>query len=268
MKMNQKKHNPYYKAKIKDKSIVILSQILLLIAFIILWEVLSKYNIINGFLFSKPSNILELLKKYFVDGTIYRHLGISILETMLGLIIGTSVGLFIAIIIWWFPYAAKVLDPFLIILNALPKTALAPILIIWAGTGIKGITVVAMSISLVLTVITAYNYFQMMEEDKIKMLKSFKATKWQILTKLILPSNIPNIVSIIKINIGMTWVGVIVGEFLVSRAGIGYLIVYGSQVFRMDLVMMGVIVLAVIAFIMYEVVNLIEISFKKKRGIK
>ena len=153
-------------------------------------------------------------------------------------------------------------------MNALPKTALAPILIIWAGTGIKGITVVAMSISLVLTIITAYNYFQMMEEDKIKMLKSFKATKWQILTKLILPSNIPNIVSIIKINIGMTWVGVIVGEFLVSRAGIGYLIVYGSQVFRMDLVMMGVIVLAVIAFIMYEVVNLIEISFKKKRGIK
>ena len=170
MKMNQTKHNPYYKAKIKDKSIVILSQILLLIAFIILWEVLSKYNIINGFLFSKPSNILELLKKYFVDGTIYRHLGISILETMLGLIIGTSVGLFIAIIIWWFPYAAKVLDPFLIILNALPKTALAPILIIWAGTGIKGITVVAMSISLVLTIITAYNYFQMIEEDKINML--------------------------------------------------------------------------------------------------
>ena len=266
--MKVKKHNPFYKTRLKEKITIIMSQLVLLALFIIIWELLSRFNIINGFLFSKPSSIMKLLNDYIKGGTIYRHLGISILETVLGLVIGTTIGIIIAIIIWWFPFIAKVLDPFLIILNALPKTALAPILIIWAGTGIKGITVVAMSISLVLTIITAYNYFMMMEEDKIKMLKSFKATKWQILTKLILPSNIPNIVSIIKINIGMTWVGVIVGEFLVSRAGIGYLIVYGSQVFRMDLVMMGVIVLAIIAFIMYEVVNIIEIRFKKKRGIK
>ena len=122
-----------------------------------------------------------------------------------------------------------------------------------------------MSISLILTIITAYLDFSLVEEEKIKMLKSFKATKWQILTKLVLPSNYPNIVSIIKINIGLTWVGVIVGEFLVSRAGIGYLIVYGSQVFKMDLVMMGVFVLALLAFAMYIIVALIEKYYKGKK---
>jgi NitT/TauT family transport system permease protein len=125
---------------------------------------------------------------------------------------------------------------------------------------------VAISISLVLTILSAYSYFNQIEEDKIKMLKSFKATKWQILTKLVLPSNFPNIINIIKINIGMSWVGVIVGEFIVSRNGLGYLITYGTQVFRLDLVMMGVLVLAIIAFVMYEIVNLIEKYFKSRRS--
>ena len=158
------------------------------------------------------------------------------------------------------------MDPFLVVGNALPKTALAPILIIWAGTGIKGITTVAISISLILTIISAYNYFMQVEEEKIKMLQSFQASKWQILTKLIIPANMANIINIIKINIGMSWVGVIVGEFIVSRYGIGYLIMYGSQVFNMDLVMMGVFVLAIISFLMYEVVNIIEKRIKRKRN--
>ena len=175
-------------------------------------------------------------------------------------------GILIAIVLWWNKILAKIMDPFLVVGNALPKTALAPILIIWAGTGIKGITTVAISISLILTIISAYNYFMQVEEEKIKMLQSFQASKWQILTKLIIPANMANIINIIKINIGMSWVGVIVGEFIVSRYGIGYLIMYGSQVFNMDLVMMGVFVLAIISFLMYEVVNIIEKRIKRKRN--
>ena len=203
---------------------------------------------------------------YIKSNEIYRHMGISVLETLLGLFIGTFVGIFIAIVLWWNKILAKIMDPFLVVGNALPKTALAPILIIWAGTGIKGITTVAISISLILTIISAYNYFMQVEEEKIKMLQSFQATKWQILTKLIIPANMANIINIIKINIGMSWVGVIVGEFIVSRYGIGYLIMYGSQVFNMDLVMMGVFVLAIISFLMYEVVNIIEKRIKRKRN--
>ena len=263
-----KKNNEYIKKQKKDKRRIIFYQISLFVGFIIIWEVFSRVNIIDEFLFSKPSSILKLIIHYINSNELFKHIGISLLETILGLIIGTLVGLMIAVILWWNETLAKVLDPFLVVLNALPKTALAPILIICAGTGIKGIVVVAMSISLILTIIIAYFDFKQVEVEKIRMLKSFKATKWQILTKLILPSNYPNIISIIKINIGLTWVGVIVGEFLVSRAGIGYLIVYGSQVFKMDLVMMGVIVLAIIAFLMYEIVNILENKFRKKRGIK
>lgn len=259
--------NKYLLAKKKEKRKILIIQILIVLTFILLWELFSKLGIINDFLFSSPSKIIKLFKTYLDSNEIFKHIGISVLETVLGLIIGTLLGILIAIIIWWFPLLSKILDPFLVILNALPKTALAPILIIWAGTGIKGITVVAVSISLVLTIISCYNYFMIVEYEKTKMLQTFNASKFQILYYLIIPANIPNIINIIKINIGMTWVGVIVGEFLVSRAGIGYLIVYGSQVFRMDLVMMGVIVLAIIAFGMYEIVNIFEKRIKRGRGI-
>ena len=261
-----KNKNPYFVKLRKEKNKILLIQLLILFIILGLWEVLSYYNIIDSFLFSSPSAIIKLSFYYLKNGLLYEHIKISLIETLLGLIIGTILGLLIAIILWWNKLLAKIFDPFLVVLNALPKTALAPILIIWAGTGIKGITVVAVSISLVITIISGYGYFNSVEEDKIKMLQSFNASKIQILTKLILPANFGNIVNIIKINIGMSWIGVIVGEFVVSRAGIGYLIVYGSQVFKMDLVMMGVIVLAIIAFIMYGIVNIIEKKIKGKRG--
>lgn len=261
-----KKNNVYFIEQKKEKRRIVFFQVLFLIMFVLSWEIGSRLEIIDKFLFSSPSSIGKLLFQYLLNKELFKHLGISILETLIGLVIGTLIGLLVAVGLWWNRTVAKILDPFLVVLNALPKTALAPILIIWAGTGIKGIVVVAMSISLILTIITAYLDFTQIEEEKIKMLKSFKATKWQILTKLVLPSNYPNIISIVKINIGLTWVGVIVGEFLVSRAGIGYLIVYGSQVFKMDLVMMGVIVLAGVAFLMYEIVNILEKKFRKKRG--
>lgn len=259
-------NNPYLIEKRKKAIVVLITQIILLVVFLVSWELCSRFEIIDAFLFSRPSKIGALLKRYIETKEIYKHIGISVLETILGLTIGTLVGIGIAIALWWNKTLAKICDPFLVVFNALPKTALAPIIIIWIGTGIKGITAVAISISLVLTIISAHSAFIQVEEEKIKMLQSFKASKWQILTKLILPANLTNLVSIVKINIGMSWVGVIVGEFIVSRYGIGYLIMYGSQVFNMDLVMMGVIVLAIISFLMYEVVNWIEKKIRRKRN--
>ena len=249
-----------------NKVKILLIQLFVFFGFLLLWEVLSSREIINSFLFSKPSSIIQLLKKYIISGELYTHISISVYETVLGLLIGTTLGIVIAILLWWNKTLAKVMAPFLVILNALPKTALAPIFIIWAGTGVKGIVVVAVSISLILTVLSSYNYFKNVDEEKIKMLKSFKASKFQILTKLILPANTVNLVDITKINIGMSWVGVIMGEFIVSRAGIGYLIVYGSQIFKLDLVMMGVFILAIIAYLMYQAVNILEKILKKKIG--
>ena len=258
--------NLYKKNKKKLALKILLFQICILISLIVLWEIASYYEWIDSFLFSRPTKIIKLLIYYIKTNEIYKHILISVCETLLGLFIGTVVGILIAIFLWWNNNLAKILEPFLIVGNALPKTALAPILIIWAGTGIKGITIVAISILLILTIISSYNYFIQVEEEKIQMLKSFKATKFQILIKLIIPANVGNLISIIKINIGMSWVGVIVGEFIVSRYGIGYLIMYGSQVFNMDLVMMGVFVLAIISFIMYEIVSMIEKKIKRKRN--
>ncbi|HLS53770.1 MAG TPA: ABC transporter permease subunit, partial [Tissierellaceae bacterium] len=156
-----------------------------------------------------------------------------------------------------------VLDPYLVILNSLPKTALAPIIIIWVGAGYSGIIVTAISISIVVTIMNISLSFRSVDEEKIRLLETFGASKTQILTKLILPSSVPSIISTLKVSIGLSWVGVIVGEFLVSKAGIGYLIVYGGQVFRLDVVMMGVVVLALISALMYKVINLVEEKFTK-----
>ena len=248
----------YRKKVIRKKIVTGILQVGLLVVFISLWELLANIGVLNEFLFSKPSEIFKLLKNYMLTGEIYKHLSISIYETILGLIIGTIAGLVIAIGLWSNKFIAKILDPFLVVLNALPKTALAPIFIIWAGTGVKGIVVVSISISLIVTILSAYSYFNNISEEKIKMLKSFGANKLQMLTKLVLPSNIVNIMGIIKINIGMSWIGVIVGEFIVSRAGIGYLLTYGSQIFKLDLVMMSVVVLAIVAYLMYLITSFIE----------
>ncbi|MGL4913452.1 MAG: ABC transporter permease [Romboutsia sp.] len=255
----------YLKNVKKDKRKVLIYQILFLVGFIVLWEVLADLKIINTFLFSKPSDIYQLFITYMQNGELLKHIWISVYETLLGLGIGTILGILIAIALWWSEKLSRILDPFLVVLNALPKTALAPIIIVWAGAGIMGIVVTAVTISLVVTILSAYNYFINVDEEKIKMLKSFGASKSQILFKLVIPSNIGNLINLTKINIGMAWVGVIVGEFLVSRAGIGYLIVYGSQVFKLDLVMMGVFVLAFCAWIMYEILNIIEKIYNSRR---
>ena len=248
----------------KEKIAIRLLQVFIFLIILMSWEILSKVGVLDEFLFSSPSSIIKLLISNIKSNEIFIHVGYSLFETLIALFIGTIMGILIAILLWFSPKASKIFDPYLVVLNALPKTALAPILIVWAGTGVKGIIVVAISLSLVMTIISALNFFNNVDKEKIKMLKTFNANKIQILFKLVLPSNLANLLSIVKINIGLTWVGVIVGEFLVSRFGIGYIVVYGGQVFKMDLVMMGVFVLALLAFLMYIIVALIEKKLKKR----
>lgn len=255
-----------YQMKIKiEKASILCIQIALVILLFGLWELFAQIGVLDKFLFSCPSEIFSLLIANIQSNEIFIHIRYSLLETLIALITGTVAGILIAILLWFSPKACKIMDPFLVVLNALPKTALAPILIVWAGTGVKGIVVVAISLSLVMTIISALNFFKSVDQEKIKMLKTFNANKVQILFKLVLPANFVNLISLVKINIGLTWVGVIVGEFLVSRFGIGYIVVYGGQVFKMDLVMMGVFILAILAFVMYLFISLIERYYRNKR---
>lgn len=246
----------------RDRQKIHATQIFLLFTLLALWEISAKFGWIDTFLFSSPSAVLDIFWIYFSNGTIWTHIGITMWETFIGFLIGTCFGTGIAILLWWWPTLSLVLDPFLVVLNALPKTALAPIVIVWFGAGLTGIIAVAVSICIVVTILSAYTDFQNVDADKIRMLESFGATKGQILCKLILPANRKNMLSMIKINLGLCLIGVIVGEFLVSRNGIGYLIVYGSQVFRLDLVMMGVVILAVCAWFLNSLIHLLERHIK------
>ena len=176
----------YLKNIKREKVKVLLIQIALLVGILVLWEILANAGIIQTFLFSKPSDIYSLFISYTSNGTLIKHVWVSVYETLIGLFIGSTLGIIIAIMLWWSETLAKILDPFLVVLNALPKTALAPIIIVWVGAGVEGIIVTAIAISIVITILSAYNYFTNMDEEQIKMLKSFGATKSQILFKLII----------------------------------------------------------------------------------
>lgn len=252
-----------YLKKVKLRRIKILTtQVFILVAFIAIWEILAQKGKIDSFITSQPSRILKTIMNLSSNNLIY-HLRITCVETIVGFLLGSILGTIIAIILWWSPFISKVSEPFLVVLNSLPKIALGPVIIIWVGAGMPAIIVMALAISLIVTVLDILNGFLHTDEEKIKMAKTFNANKVQVLTKIIIPSNIPTFFNTLKVNIGLSLVGVISGEFLVSKGGLGYLIVYGGQVFQLDLVMTGVIILAIVAALMYQSIVLLEKKFVK-----
>ncbi|TCT14619.1 NitT/TauT family transport system permease protein [Natranaerovirga pectinivora] len=238
-------------------------RLIVFIAFFGLWEVSSRLKLIDSFIFSSPSRIIKTFYNMLMDGSIFYHTGITIFETLVSFSLGSILGIIIAIILWWNKTIAKVLEPYLVVLNSLPKTALAPILIVWLGNNMKSIIFTALTVSIVVTILNVYNGFINVEEDMIKLIYTFNGKKQDVLKKVILPSNIPTIISTMKINIGLSLIGVIIGEFLAAKAGLGYLIVYGSQVFRLDWVMMSIILLALLATALYQGIVFIEKRIKR-----
>lgn len=247
-----------YLKKIKGTKIkIFITQILIMVVFIALWEILARTGKIDSFITSQPSRILDT----FLDlssNDLLKHLKITCIETIVGFLLGTSMGVVIAIILWWSPFISKVSEPFLVVLNALPKIALGPVIIIWVGAGMPAIIVMALAISLIVTILDILNGLIHTDKEKIRMAETFKASKLQVLTKIVIPANISTLFNTLKVNIGLSLVGVISGEFLVSKGGLGYLIVYGGQVFKLDLVMTSVIILAIVAAIIYESIEILE----------
>lgn len=257
-KKNDSLERKQYLRKITiTKTSILLTQITIVIAFIALWEILANKGVIDSFITSQPSRMLKTFMN-LSQNALLQHLGVTCFETIVGFLSGTVLGVIIAIILWWSKFLSKVAEPFLVVLNSLPKIALGPVIIIWVGAGTPAIIVMALAISLVVTILEILNGFLNTEEEKIKMAKTFNANKIQLLTKIVIPANISTFINSLKVNIGLSLVGVISGEFLVSKAGLGYLIVYGGQVFQLDLVMASVVILAVVAAVMYEAVVLLE----------
>ena len=233
-------------------------QIALLLSLFLLWELTTLLGLSDGFLISSPSRMAATLWQLCRSGDVLVHMGVSCLETVVGFLSGTLLGTLVAVAMWWSDTLSRILDPYLVVLNALPKTALGPIFIVWMGAGMGSIIAMTLAISLIVTVLNMYVGFLSTDSEKLRLMRSLGAKRSQILWMLVFPANFPTLFNTLKVNVGLSWVGVIMGEFLVSRAGLGYLIVYGSQVFNMDLVMTSVLLLALAAVVMYRLVLRLE----------
>ena len=248
-----------YLKKLKRKKYIILGiQTLLIISFLGLWELLVNKEIISAFIYSSPSRIILTLKELIQNNNILIHILVTLKEVIIAFIIGISGGFLIALLLYEFKMLAKIIDPFLTMLNSLPKVALGPLIIIIFGANIKSVIIMALLINLIVSIISIYNGFLCTDDYQLKLFQTLGAKKTQTLFKLVIPSSYQTIIASGKLCIAQTLVGVIMGEFLVSKQGIGYLIVYGKQVFNLNLVMTGIILLAIISYILYKLIIILE----------
>ncbi len=253
----------YLKRVRNDKIFVIFMQIALFVVFLGLWELLSQTKVIDPFFFSSPSRIVTTIITLAKEGNLWINIWTSLYETIIGFILATSIGFAIAVILWWSEKTRRIIEPYLIILNSLPKIALGPMIIFWVGSGTSATIVMCILICVIITTISMLNAFISCDNDKILLMKSMHAKKYQIFFKLILPNALPDFVTALKINVGMSWVGTIMGEYLSSKAGLGYLINYGSQLLKLDIVMSSIVILCVLASGMYFLVLPLEKRYKK-----
>lgn len=248
-------HINFLKKLKRERICVNITRIFILFLFLIIWQILANNNLINTFLFSSPIKVVNTLYSLFLENDLLIHIGITLFEVIISFILSVCIGISIASIMWSFDFFYKIIDPYLTILNSLPKVALGPLIIIWFGASMKSIIVMSILISVFIMIINVYQGFISTNKDYITMAKSFGANKWQLFRYIVFPSNMNNIISALKISISMNLIGVIMGELLVSKKGIGYLIMYGSQIFNIDLIISCVFILGIISYLMYFLVN-------------
>lgn len=251
-------HARYKSQKRRVTAAVIATQTILLLFFVSLWEAAGRNDWIDPLLFSYPSKMLAQLWKTMADGSIWPHVGMTVTETVVGFLLGTVLGTAIAAALWWFPFLSRVFDPYLVVLNSMPKVALGPIFIVGLGPGFMSIVAITLSVTVIITTLNIYNRFREIDSGYIKVVRLLGASRLQLFKLVILPGSFPVIISTLKVNVGLAWIGVIVGEFLVAQLGLGYLIIYGFQVFNFTLVLSSLIVIAVVATVMYQLVAALE----------
>lgn len=258
-------HKLFLKKKRRNKWFVIMCQILIIAGFLFLWELSARLEWINTFLSSSPSQVWQTFTSLVKQNNLWNHVWVTVYETLVSFILASGIGFIVATILWWNKTIAKIMDPYLTILNSLPKVALGPLIIIWVGANTNSIIFMALLISTFITIINIYQGFISTDHYYITLMRTFNAKKYQIFGKLIVPSNKNNIINCLKVNISMSLIGVIMGELLVSKEGLGYLIMYGSQVFNINLVITSVMMLAIVSYVMYEVIVFIEKKTIKNR---
>lgn len=248
----------YLRQHKKHQRIVCISRILILLSFLFIWEFTANVGIIDSFIFSSPSKITLCFWGMVKDGSIFLHMGVTLYETLASFFLVTFVSILAAVALWFSSKLSEILDPYLVVLNSLPKSALAPLLIVWLGATKTTIIVAGMSVAIFGSILNLYTSFTTVDPGKIKLVYTLGGNRFHALSKVVLPSSIPAIISNMKVNIGLCLVGVIIGEFLAARNGLGYLIIYSSQVFKMDWLLMSIVLLCIMAMVLYAVIELIE----------
>lgn len=255
-------YKSYLKTLKKDKLTTFFWRIFLFVLLIAVWELMADTGVIDPFFTSSPSRVAKTFWELMLSGQIFYHSFVTLYETVIGFLLSMALGTLIAVVLWWSKKIRDILDPYIVVLNSLPKIALGPLIIIWVGAGTSSILTMCVLICIVITILTMLSAFLSCDKDKINLMRSMGANKCQIFTKLILPNSRNEFIALLKINVGMSWVGTIMGEYLVTKAGLGYLITYGSQVFKLDLVMTSIVMLCILACLMYFIVGRIEKRFK------
>ena len=254
----------FLRSQKKHKRIVYVSRLCIFLLFLILWEGAAQAGAIDSFIFSSPSKVLLCAYGMVLDHSLFSHIGITLFETIssFGLVIVST--LIVTILLWYNKRISEALEPYLVVLNSLPKSALAPLLIVWLGANYTTIIITGMSVAIFGSILSLYTSFQSVDAEKVKLIYTLGGRKYQALTKVILPSSIPSLFSIMKVNIGLCLVGVIIGEFIASRKGLGYLIIYGSQVFKLDWVIMSITILCILACVLYGLISGLEKCYLKQ----
>lgn len=250
-------HRRFLRRRNRSTALVRVTQIALLLLLLGLWQLLADLGVIDVFITSSPLRVWQTFVS-LGGGDLWRHAWTTLYETVIGFLLSFVIGTTIAVLLWFSDTVRRVVEPYLVVLNALPKIALGPIIIIWVGAGVKAIVTMAVLISVVITTINTLTGFVSVSQEKLLLMRTLHANKWQILCKLVFPANLPTVMSCLKVSVGMSWVGTIMGEYLVSKAGLGYLIVYGGQVFNLSLVMCATVLLCLLAALMYLSVALLE----------
>lgn len=258
-------YQDYQHRKRRSRRVVLFTQLSILFSLILLWEIAGRLKWLDVLIFSYPSKVFAQIWKDILSGDLWPHLGTTVLETAAGFLLGTLVGTLLAVLIWWSPFLSKVLDPYMVVFNSMPKVALGPIFIVLFGGGFTAIVMTTLSITVIITTLVVNSSFNEVDPNLIKVVRTFGGSRKDIFRKVILPASFPAIVSTLKVNVGMAWVGVIVGEFLVAKEGLGYLIIYGFQVFNFTLVLSSLVIIAVAATGMYQLVVYIERRLIRER---
>lgn len=241
------------------------ARLALLLCFLILWEFCADYGIIDSFFFSSPSRVADCFVSMVRDRSLFLHIGVTLTETVVSFLLVTLLSLLAATLLWYSKKLSEILEPYLVVLNSLPKSALAPLLIVWLGTGIPTIIVAGISVAVFGAVISLYTGFLQVDAEKLLLIDTLGGRKRDRFFKVVLPACVPILLSNMKVNVGLALVGVIIGEFLAARRGLGYLIIYGSQVFQLNMLITSILILCAIAMILYQIIQGIEHWYRKKR---